>query len=528
MPTAARPRPDRTGDLARPGDPVRGLGLDLPRRSRSPSTRSRRSSWRRSASDSPASCSSGGSRCGDAATFRLPTRREVRDTSIVGALLLGGGMGMVAWGEQTIPSGIAALLDRPDAGVGRRARTALPRRAAAADRGHRHRGRVRRGRGPRRPDGARRERRPGCRRPGSHHRVADRLVDRLAVRLPSRGPAPASAHGDRQPDGGRVRRPRRDVRRDRRARPVRRDGRLDRVVRRLPLPDGRRQPAGVHDVRLDAPGGAAAPCRDLRVRQSRSSRSSSERSCLANRSGRGRSSPGRSSSAAVALIVTARGRMAGPRVAARRGHDSARTVRATRRAKAITVSIGLTPRAVGNSDESATYRPVTMRPSTASASNAPVRIARMLARDGAHPDRAHLVGREDRAAVRAEIHALDAILEPPECGRVGAGRAADRIEPDRGRCCDDDLARTSGPREAGHPYRRHGGASRHRRSRARSRSGPGRSGSASPGPAPPSRVTATSGARWRASRIDAACASVPSHGRASASRPGCPGADSMT
>ena len=42
--------------------------------------------------------------------FRLPGRREVRDTSIVGALLLGGGMGMVAWGEQTIPSGIAALL----------------------------------------------------------------------------------------------------------------------------------------------------------------------------------------------------------------------------------------------------------------------------------------------------------------------------------------------------------------------------------------------------------------------------------
>ena len=42
--------------------------------------------------------------------LHLPSRREVRDTSIVGALLLGGGMGMVAWGEQTIPSGIAALL----------------------------------------------------------------------------------------------------------------------------------------------------------------------------------------------------------------------------------------------------------------------------------------------------------------------------------------------------------------------------------------------------------------------------------
>jgi drug/metabolite transporter (DMT)-like permease len=39
-----------------------------------------------------------------------PTRRELVDSSIIGALLLGGGMGMVAWGEQTIPSGIAALL----------------------------------------------------------------------------------------------------------------------------------------------------------------------------------------------------------------------------------------------------------------------------------------------------------------------------------------------------------------------------------------------------------------------------------
>lgn len=39
-----------------------------------------------------------------------PSLREVRDSSIVGALLLGGGMGLVAWGEQTIPSSIAALL----------------------------------------------------------------------------------------------------------------------------------------------------------------------------------------------------------------------------------------------------------------------------------------------------------------------------------------------------------------------------------------------------------------------------------
>jgi drug/metabolite transporter (DMT)-like permease len=43
-------------------------------------------------------------------SFAAPTRREWRDSAIVGALLLGGGMGMVAWGEQTIPSGITALL----------------------------------------------------------------------------------------------------------------------------------------------------------------------------------------------------------------------------------------------------------------------------------------------------------------------------------------------------------------------------------------------------------------------------------
>src|SRR4029453_12945231 len=42
--------------------------------------------------------------------FRAPSRREWRDSAIVGAALLGGGMGLVAWGEQTIPSGIAALI----------------------------------------------------------------------------------------------------------------------------------------------------------------------------------------------------------------------------------------------------------------------------------------------------------------------------------------------------------------------------------------------------------------------------------
>ncbi len=40
----------------------------------------------------------------------FPTRREVRDMTIIGAALMVGGMGLVALGEQTIPSGITALL----------------------------------------------------------------------------------------------------------------------------------------------------------------------------------------------------------------------------------------------------------------------------------------------------------------------------------------------------------------------------------------------------------------------------------
>jgi drug/metabolite transporter (DMT)-like permease len=40
----------------------------------------------------------------------LPSRRAFLDSAIVGTLLLAGGMGMVAWGQQTVASGIAALL----------------------------------------------------------------------------------------------------------------------------------------------------------------------------------------------------------------------------------------------------------------------------------------------------------------------------------------------------------------------------------------------------------------------------------
>lgn len=44
-------------------------------------------------------------------TLVRPTLRQVRDAGIVAALMMGGGMGLVAWGEgHGVPSGIAALL----------------------------------------------------------------------------------------------------------------------------------------------------------------------------------------------------------------------------------------------------------------------------------------------------------------------------------------------------------------------------------------------------------------------------------
>jgi drug/metabolite transporter (DMT)-like permease len=39
-----------------------------------------------------------------------PTLRQVRDSAIIGTCLMFGGMGLVSWGEQTVPSGIAGVL----------------------------------------------------------------------------------------------------------------------------------------------------------------------------------------------------------------------------------------------------------------------------------------------------------------------------------------------------------------------------------------------------------------------------------
>ena len=39
-----------------------------------------------------------------------PTIREIRDCAIIGTCLMFGGMGLVSWGEQTVPSGVAGVL----------------------------------------------------------------------------------------------------------------------------------------------------------------------------------------------------------------------------------------------------------------------------------------------------------------------------------------------------------------------------------------------------------------------------------
>jgi drug/metabolite transporter (DMT)-like permease len=43
-------------------------------------------------------------------SFHRPSVGEIRDAAIIGGLLLGGGMGLVAYGELAAPSGVAALL----------------------------------------------------------------------------------------------------------------------------------------------------------------------------------------------------------------------------------------------------------------------------------------------------------------------------------------------------------------------------------------------------------------------------------
>ena len=148
-----------------------------------------------------------------------PSRRALADTLIVGALLLMGGMGLVAWAEQTIPSGIAALLIALMpmwlaifglVFLGER----LPR--AGRDRDRRRR---RRGRDPRLADRRRRRPRPG--RPARAARLPGLLGARRDLRRPPGGPAGARTVRERPGDDRRRPRPARRQRGHRRAGDVR-------------------------------------------------------------------------------------------------------------------------------------------------------------------------------------------------------------------------------------------------------------------------------------------------------------------
>ena len=216
--------------------------------------------------------------CGHGGSFVAPTRREWRDTTIVGALLLGGGMGMVAFGEQTIPSGITALLIAlmpvwvaifGRVFLGER----LPRLAVVG---------IVVGFvgvailvGPTVLGGERRAR-PA--RPGRRHRLADRLVARLAVRLASRGPAAPSAASRPAARCWPAPSSWRSWPARRRVRPVRPGGRLGRVARRVRLP--RRSSAACSRSRPTAGCSASRRCRSSRrtPTSTRSWRSSSARS----------------------------------------------------------------------------------------------------------------------------------------------------------------------------------------------------------------------------------------------------------
>ena len=84
-----------------------------------------------------------------------PTRLQVRDASIVGAMLLLGGTGLVAWGQQTIPTGIAALLIGLVPDVAGDLRPGAVRRSRSGARRRRHRRRPRRRGDPRLAHGRR-------------------------------------------------------------------------------------------------------------------------------------------------------------------------------------------------------------------------------------------------------------------------------------------------------------------------------------------------------------------------------------
>ena len=97
-----------------------------------------------------------------------PDRTQWGFAALTGVLMLGVGNGGVSWAQQTVPSGIAAIVIAEHPAVGRRHRPRRVRRAALVAR-RRRCGRRLRGRG-----GADRPLRAGPDRPGRRHRAPRR------------------------------------------------------------------------------------------------------------------------------------------------------------------------------------------------------------------------------------------------------------------------------------------------------------------------------------------------------------------
>ena len=124
----------------------------------------------------------------DGRAFVLPTRREVRDSAIVGALLLGGGMGFVDSRSRPCPRA-SPPCSSPRCRSGSPSSAGSSWRAAAPNSRGRRRRRLRRGRRPRRTVDRRRR---GALEPvgllfclPAPARVGDRVAVRVASRLPA-------------------------------------------------------------------------------------------------------------------------------------------------------------------------------------------------------------------------------------------------------------------------------------------------------------------------------------------------------
>ncbi len=303
------------------------------------------------------------------------------------------------------------------------------------------------------PTAQRRDRGARSARAGGDHRLAHRLVDSARCIASHRAALPRDplvatgaqmVAGRRRPDSG-------WPLLAGELGPVRPGGGLDRLARGLRLPHRRRQPARVHRLRLAPARRAAAARRDVRLRQpGRRGHPRGARPAGADRRP-DRSSPAAVIIGAVALIVTARGRMQAP-VRGRRQRPTPRSALRQDRPRHPPSQRHHGQHRIDPERRSGTARCPRRtgrrrpRSSPAVATDTTARIAGVVGRVGAHPGRAHLVGGEHGCPVRPESN----LLSDPPRKRSNARRRPVRHpapgpDPADGVAATDDLQGTRGP-----------------------------------------------------------------------------------